>query len=143
MSCWIYDGRQSPLPSGFGPLLKLSGLCCRRLDRDRVVRDVRRTGRQDWGSAGFLPRLASADLPANFPAMNTLQEIEAAALRLPDRERLHLVDKILGSLQAPLARAESEKFLAEAIRRDAELESGRVLPLNEEAFWAGVRRRPA
>jgi putative addiction module component (TIGR02574 family) len=75
--------------------------------------------------------------------MNTLQEIEAAALRLPDRERLHLVDKILGSLQAPLARAESEKFLAEAIRRDAELESGRVLPLNEEAFWAGVRRRPA
>jgi putative addiction module component (TIGR02574 family) len=75
--------------------------------------------------------------------MKTLQEIEAAALRLPERDRLHLVDKILGSLQAPLARAEPEEFLAEASRRDAELESGRVLPLNEEAFWAGVRRRPA
>ena len=75
--------------------------------------------------------------------MSTLQEIEAAALRLPDKDRLHLADKILGSLQAPLAPTEPEEILAEAIRRDAELESGDVHPLTEEAFWAGVRRRSA
>lgn len=75
--------------------------------------------------------------------MSTLQEIEAAALRLPDKDRLHLADKILGSLPAPLVPPEPEDILAEAIRRDAELESGAVLPLTEEAFWAGVRRRSA
>jgi hypothetical protein len=95
------------------------------------------------GEPGIRSRLASADLPASFPTMSTLQEIEAAALRLPDKDRLHLADKILGSLPAPLAPAEPEKILAEAIRRDAELESGKVLPLTEEAFWAGVRRRSA
>jgi hypothetical protein len=57
MNCWTCDDRESPLPSGFGQLIKLSGLCCRQLDRDRVVRDARRTGRQDWGSAGSDPVL--------------------------------------------------------------------------------------
>jgi hypothetical protein len=75
--------------------------------------------------------------------MSTLQEIEAAALRLSDKDRLQLADRILGSLPAPLAPAELEEILAEAIRRDAELESGEVLPLTEGAFWAGVRRRSA
>ena len=75
--------------------------------------------------------------------MNTLQEIEAAALRLPDKDRLHLAGKNLGSLPTPLAPAEPEEILAEAIRRDTELESGEVLPLTEATFWAGVRRRSA
>jgi hypothetical protein len=75
--------------------------------------------------------------------MNALHDIEAAALRLPDRDRLHLAEKILGSLPAPLAPAIPEEILAEAIRRDAELESGEVLPLTEKAFWAGAHRRPA
>jgi hypothetical protein len=56
---------------------------------------------------------------------------------------LHLADKILGSLPPPPQAAEPEEILAEAIRRDAELESGQVRPLTEEAFWAGVRRRSA
>jgi putative addiction module component (TIGR02574 family) len=73
--------------------------------------------------------------------MSTLQEIEEAALRLPQKDRLHLADRILGSLPAPLAPADSEAILAEAIQRDADLESGKVRPLTEEAFWAGVRRR--
>ena len=75
--------------------------------------------------------------------MSTLQEIEAAALRLSDKDRLHLADRILGSLPAPLAAAEPDEILAEAVRRDAELESGAVQPLTEESFWAGVRRRSA
>jgi hypothetical protein len=92
---------------------------------------------------GFRSHLATADLPTNFSTMNTLQEIEAAALRLPDKDRLHLAGKNLGSLPTPLAPAEPEEILAEAIRRDTELESGEMLPLTEEAFWAGVRRRSA
>lgn len=75
--------------------------------------------------------------------MTTLHEIEMAALRLPDGDRLHLADKILGSLRVPSAGATAEEILAEAARRDAELESGRVKPLSESAFWAGIRRRTA
>jgi putative addiction module component (TIGR02574 family) len=75
--------------------------------------------------------------------VSTLQEIEAAALRLPNRDRLHLADKILGSLTPPPKAAEPDEILAEAVRRDAELESGKVAPLTEEAFWRGVRRHVA
>ncbi len=71
--------------------------------------------------------------------MTKLAEIEAAALRLPDKERLHLADRLLGSLPPP-ATSEPDEILAEALRRDAELESRQVQPLSEDAFWAGVRR---
>lgn len=72
--------------------------------------------------------------------MSTLQEIEAAVLRLPDRDRLQLADKLLGSLPPPPAAANSDEILAEAMRRDAELESGQVPPMSETEFWRGVRR---
>lgn len=72
--------------------------------------------------------------------MTKLADIEAAALRLPDKERLHLADKLLGSLPPPPAASEPAEILAEAVRRDAELESGRVQSLTEDAFWAGARR---
>lgn len=72
--------------------------------------------------------------------MSTLQEIEAAVLRLTDKDRLQLADKILGSLPPPPVAAAPEEILAEAIRRDAELESGKVKPLSETEFWDGVRR---
>ncbi len=75
--------------------------------------------------------------------MSTLQEIEAAALRLSEKDRLQLADKIFGSLPPPPQAAEPEEILAEALRRDAELESGKVTPLTKQAFWAGVRRRSA
>jgi hypothetical protein len=72
--------------------------------------------------------------------MTKLAEIETAALRLSDRERLHLADALLGSLPPPPAASEPEEILAEALRRDTELETGRAEPLSEAAFWAGVRR---
>lgn len=72
--------------------------------------------------------------------MSTLQEIESAVLRLSDKERLQLADKILGSLPRPPVPAEADEILAEAVRRDAELESGKVTPLSEAEFWNGVRR---
>jgi putative addiction module component (TIGR02574 family) len=71
--------------------------------------------------------------------MSTLQEIEAAVLRLPDKDRLQLADKILGSLPRPPVPAEADEILAEAIRRDAELESGKATPLSETEFWRGTR----
>ena len=49
-------------------------------------------------------------------------------------------DKILRSLPKPPGAMGSEEILAEAIRRDQELESGALEPLTEEAFWAGARR---
>lgn len=72
--------------------------------------------------------------------MSTLQEIQAAVLRLPDKDRLLLADTLLGSLPPPPAAAEADAILAEAIRRDAELESGTVKPVSETEFWNGVRR---
>jgi len=70
--------------------------------------------------------------------MSTLQEIEAAMLQLSEKDRLRLAEKILDSLSGSL---EAEDILAEAIRRDAELESGAVKALSEQEFWDGVRRR--
>lgn len=72
--------------------------------------------------------------------MTKLADIEAAALRLPDKERLHLADKLLGSLPPPAVASEPDQILAEALRRDAEIESGKAKPLTEDAFWAGACR---
>ena len=51
-----------------------------------------------------------------------------------------LADKLLGSLPPPAAASDAAEILAEARRRDAELDSGRVKPLSEDAFRAGARR---
>ena len=75
--------------------------------------------------------------------MPKLVDIEVAALGLPDKERLHLADKLLGSLPPPPDVSGPDEILAEALRREPELESGRVKPLSEDAFWAGVRRKRA
>ena len=73
--------------------------------------------------------------------MSTLQEIEAAVLRLSDKDRLQLADKLLGSLPPPPAAGTPDEILNETVRRDAELENGNVRPLSETEFWAGTRRR--
>lgn len=73
--------------------------------------------------------------------MSTLQEIEAAVLRLSDKDRLQLTDKLLSSLPEPSAPGTPEEILSEAVRRDAEIDSGNVPPLSETEFWEGVRRR--
>jgi Putative addiction module component len=75
--------------------------------------------------------------------VSTLQEIEAAILGLSEQDRLHLADKILRSLPKPPGAMVSEEILAEALRRDQELENGVLEPLTEEAFWDGVRRSGA
>ena len=72
--------------------------------------------------------------------MSTLQEIEAAVLRLSDKDRLQLADKLLGSLPPPPTAGSPEEILNEAVRRDAELENGKVRPVSETEFWHGARR---
>ena len=99
---------------------------------------------RDEHSGGRLPGVSRERVPQDpsiVDFMSTLQEIAAAALRLPEKDRLKLADKILGSLPAPVARVEPGGRLAEAIRRDAERENGRSRLETEEAFWAGAHRR--
>jgi len=72
--------------------------------------------------------------------MSTVQEIEAAMLRLSDKDRLQLADKLLGSLPPPPTAGRPAEILDEAVRRDAELEHASVRPLSEAEFWHGVRR---
>ena len=74
--------------------------------------------------------------------MSPLKELEAAVLQLPERDRLRLADRLLGTLPAPDP-CEPNEILAEARRRDAELDGGKTRPLIESQFWAGVRRRRA
>ena len=52
--------------------------------------------------------------------MSTLQEIEAAVLRLSDKDRLQLADKLLGSLPASPAAESPDDILNEAVRRRLE-----------------------
>ena len=98
------------------------------------------TGQLPYAAVEIVSDLAGGFACSSFRFMSTLQEIEAAILRLPENERLHLADTLLGSLPLPPAAHEPDEIIAEALRRDAELESGRVQPLSEEQFWAGVRR---
>lgn len=58
----------------------------------------------------------------------------------PNRqERFQLADKLLGGLPPPPTAGSPDEILNEAVRRDAELESGSVRPLSEIDFWNGVR----
>lgn len=72
--------------------------------------------------------------------MTTLREIEAAALQLSDQERLQLATTLLGTVPSAGGAADADEILREALRRDAELETGAAKPLAEREFWAGVRR---
>ncbi|MEY4814433.1 MAG: putative addiction module component [Verrucomicrobiota bacterium] len=111
--------------------------CCRFLERSS---SPDRSGQLAGAAVEIVSDLASDLACSSFLLMSTLQEIEAAILRLPESDRLHLADTLLGSLPLPPAAHEPDEIIAEALRRDAELESGRVQPLSEEQFWAGVRR---
>ena len=52
--------------------------------------------------------------------MKTLTELEPEVMQLPDSERARLATQLLGSLPAVLA--DEDEGVAEALRRDAELD---------------------
>lgn len=72
--------------------------------------------------------------------MSTLLEVQNAALQLTEKDRWQLAESLLGSLPPENACA-AEELLHEAEGRDLELENGRVVALDEAAFWAGARRK--
>jgi hypothetical protein len=71
------------------------------------------------------------------PAVSSASEIQGLALKLPQRSRLKLAIELLRSASPAVS---SDEILEEAIRRDAELQSGKVKALDEEEFWSGVVR---
>lgn len=70
--------------------------------------------------------------------MSSASEIQDLALKLPERSRLKLAGELLRSVNIGITSAD---LIAEATRRDSEIESGKVRPLEEAEFWRGVKRR--
>jgi putative addiction module component (TIGR02574 family) len=70
--------------------------------------------------------------------MTKLEKIRTTVLSLPVKERFELADNLLGSL--PSKAIDLDEDMTEILRRNLELESGRVKPLSETAFWSGIRR---
>ena len=68
--------------------------------------------------------------------MTLLQELEQRAGKLPEGERAALVSRLLASL--PPVLAEADEGLAEAKRRDAELDANPSLGLSTKQFRAAI-----
>jgi putative addiction module component (TIGR02574 family) len=73
--------------------------------------------------------------------MSNVESVAEAALRLSEAERARVAMVIMDSL--PPEAWEADDVLAEAERRDAEMESGTVQEISHEQFVAGVRRLSA
>jgi hypothetical protein len=70
-----------------------------------------------------------------------LEQIEAEALQLGEKERAHLAHRLLLSLE-PVAENPEEvrkSWIEEALRRDAEMESGEVQGIDGEEVFRRIR----
>lgn len=68
--------------------------------------------------------------------MSTLQEIKVRALELPDAQRARLAVQLLKSL--PPVLVEADDGVAEALRRDTELDADPAIGLSPEEFQKAV-----
>jgi|CXWL01.1.fsa_nt_gi hypothetical protein len=68
--------------------------------------------------------------------MTLLQELEQKAGNLPEAERAALVSHLLATL--PPVLSEADEGLAEAKRRDAELDANPSLGLSDQQFRAAI-----
>jgi hypothetical protein len=66
-----------------------------------------------------------------------VEALEAELLRLPTAERARLLDRVIASLDTDAARDRAWDELA--ARRDAEIESGAVAPVDGPQFLARLR----
>jgi len=73
--------------------------------------------------------------------MSAIEEIEKEVLALPLEQRVSLAEALLGSLPSPAEETTEAEEMAEAARREKEIESGRVKPRSEAEFWRRVARR--
>ncbi|MES2736219.1 MAG: hypothetical protein V4672_07860 [Verrucomicrobiota bacterium] len=71
--------------------------------------------------------------------MVTLSEIQSMAFDLPKSDQLRLADHLLNHAEDVEAMF-PEDILAEAIRRDQEMQDGLVKALTVDEFWAKVHR---
>jgi hypothetical protein len=70
--------------------------------------------------------------------MSAIEEMEKRVLALPVKQRALLAESLLSSLP-PMGEEISEaEELAEAQRREREIESGQVRPLSESEFWKSI-----
>ncbi len=70
--------------------------------------------------------------------MQTLSEVEQEAMRLPEADRATLAYRLLDSLPAVLS--DSDEGVAEALRRDAELERDPAAGLTLEQLRRELER---
>jgi len=70
--------------------------------------------------------------------MTTLNEIEANAMTLPDKQRAELASHLLNSLPAVLQ--DEDEGLAEALHRDAELDADPSMGMTIEEFKSSLGR---
>ena len=69
--------------------------------------------------------------------MQTLSEIEQEAMKLPDSDRAFLASRLLDSLPAVLS--DDDDGLAEAIRRDAEMDRDPAATMTLEELRRAVK----
>ena len=72
--------------------------------------------------------------------MATIDEVERLALDLPERERAVLAAHLLGSL--PPVLHDEDQGIAEALRRDAELEASPEMGIGLEDLDREIGKRP-
>ncbi len=76
--------------------------------------------------------------------MSAIQEIEKTVLALPVEQRVLLAESLLESLPTSTNEGSEAAEIAEAERREREIETGQVQPLSEDEFLRRVeagRRR--
>ena len=73
--------------------------------------------------------------------MIAVHEIKKQALALGLMERVQLVESLLSSLPPMTEECSEAEELAEAERREREIETGRVQALHDGEFWQRVESR--
>ncbi len=70
--------------------------------------------------------------------MSGIAEIQKTVLALPVAQRVIITESLLDSMPPLTEECSEAEELAEAERRDHEIESGAVKPLTEAEFWRCV-----
>jgi putative addiction module component (TIGR02574 family) len=96
---------------------------------------------ESWLHSQGLAALVTKSRSRYCLAMAAVEEIKKQALALGVKERIQLAESLLRSLP-PVAREWSEaEDLAEAERRDHEIETNRAQALHDGEFWQRVDAR--
>ena len=73
--------------------------------------------------------------------MPTLTEVRSLAMKLPKSSRMRLASELFESSTEPTSAWSAGDILAEAVRRDQEIESGAVAAVPLDEFMAETRDR--